>query len=666
MTRHLSRVLARGLPTRPRREKHSSRGTRLRGGRGGPSPRHPFEGGSVPPCLGASWRAAGQVIAVALLVSLGVTLVGQSRTLLDAAKAGDSSAVRAQLAKKADPNVADADGTTALHWVVENDDLELTQALLAAGARAGVANRHGIAPLHLAATNGNAAIVQRLIAAGADVNGATPGGETPLMLAARTGNQETVKALLTRGAVADAREGWRGQTALMWAATENNADAIRLLIEGGADVRAKSTSGRFTALLFAVRGGHVDATRALLDAGADVNDRMPDGMGALVLALYNAHYELASFLLDRGADPNAAEQGWTALHQVAWSRRPNRGFNMPGAVPTGRIDSLDVVRKLAAEGADLNARMTKEPRDGNRNMLNRIGATPFVMAAKSADVPLMRVLLELGADPKIKTNDGTSALMAAAGVGVYGPGESPGTHEEALEAVKLAFEVGGGDVNDANRDGETALLGAVYRGGAVPVIQFLAEKGATLDVPNKKQWTPLLAAEGVVYASSGIRRYPEAAALIRRLMREKGLPIPEIVRDGGAVPIVKAADSSTPGSKTIWDGVFTDQQAQRGQQVYQRACAVCHLDSLRGDTVSPPLIGTEFLARFAGQNAHEMVQNLRGSMPQNAPDSLGDRAYIDLVSYLLKSNGSKAGALELPLDVAELEKIAVVGQPPAQ
>jgi ankyrin repeat protein len=602
-------------------------------------------------------------VIVVLLAALGVTLAAQSRTLLDAAKAGDSDAARAQLAKKADPNVADADGSTALHWVVENDDLALTQALLAAGARARVANRHGIAPLHLAATNGNATIVQRLIAAGADVNGATPGGETPLMMASRTGDPETVKALLTQGAVVDAREGWRGQTALMWAATENNADAIRLLIEAGADIKAKSSSGRFTAFLFAVRGGHVDATRALLDAGADVNERMTDGMSALVLALYNAHYELAVFLLDRGADPNAAEQGWSALHQVAWSRRPNRGFNMPGAVPTGRIDSLDVVRKLAARGADLNARMTKEPRDGNRNMLNRIGATPFVMAAKSADVPLMRVLLELGADPKIKTNDGTSALMAAAGVGVYGPGESPGTHEEALEAVKLAFEVGGGDVNDANRDGETALLGAVYRGGAVPVIQFLAEKGAKLDIPNKKQWTPLLAAEGVVYASSGIRRYPEAAALIRRLMREKGLPIPEIVRDGGAVPIVKAADSPTPGSKTIWDGVFTDQQAQRGQQVYQRACAACHLDSLQGDAVSPPLTGSGFLARFTGQSAHEMVQNLRASMPQNAPDSLGDRAYIDLVSYLLKANGSKTGALELPLDVAELEKIAVVDQP---
>ena len=150
----------------------------------------------------------------------------------------------------------------------------------------------------------------------------------------------------------------------------------------------------FTPLLFAVRGGHLDATRALLDAGADVNERLADGMSALVLAVYNAHYELAAALLERGADPNAAAQGWTALHQVAWSRRPNRGFNMPAAVPTGNLDSLELVRRLVARGADVNARMTKEPRDGNRNMLNRIGATPFLMAAKTADVPLMRALLD--------------------------------------------------------------------------------------------------------------------------------------------------------------------------------------------------------------------------------------------------------------------------------
>jgi uncharacterized protein len=604
-------------------------------------------------------------VSLVLLGALTLNAAAPELTLLEAVKAGDAKTVRSLLARKVDVNKPEADGTTALHWAIENDDFDLTAALLQAGAKAQVANRHGITPLHLAATNGNARIIERLIAAGAESNATTPGGETPLMMAARTGNVDALTLLIAHGASVNARESWRGQTALMWAAIENNAAAIRVLTTAGADIHAKSISGMFTPLLFAVRGGHLEATRALLEAGADVNERLPDGMSALVLAVFNAHYELAALLLDQGADPNASAQGWTALHQVAWSRRPNRGFNLPGAVPTGRLDSLELVRRLVAHGAATNAQMTKEPRDGNRNMLNRIGATPFVMAAKSADVPLMRVLLECGADPKIKTADGTSALMVAAGVGVYGPGESPGTHEEALEAVKLAYEVGGGDVNDVNKDGETALHGAVYRGGAVPVIQFLADKGAKLDVQNKKKWTPLLAAEGVVYASSGIRRYPEAAALIRKLMRERGLPVPDFERNGGAAPIVRAAVAPLT-SRTNWAGVYTETQAQRGKQVYQDACAVCHLDNLQGDAVSPPLKGSTFLARFAGSTAHEMVQSIRSTMPQNAPDSLGDRAYVDLISYLLQSNGSPAGSIELSLDVAELEKISITDQPPAK
>ena len=602
-------------------------------------------------------RLASLVAGCAALASA-IALSAATSSLIDAVKAGDMATVRSLLANQADVAAAEADGTTALHWAVENDNDALVALLLEAGAKAQVVSRHGIAPLHRAAINGNASIVNRLLTAGADVNFATPAGETPLMIAARTGSTSAIEALIARGAAVNTREAWRGQTALRWAASENNADAIRVLMKAGADIHAKSTSGMFTPLLFAVRGGHLESTRALLDAGADVNERMPDGMSALVLAVYNAHYELASALLERGADPNASAQGWSALHQIAWSRRPNRGFNMPGAVATGTLDSLDLVRRLVARGADVNARLTREPRDGNRNMLNRIGGTPFLMAAKSADVPLMRVLVDSGADPKITTNDGTSALMAAAGVGVYGPGESPGTAEEAFEAVKLAFEVGGGDVNDANKDGETAMLGAVYRGGAVPVIQFLADKGARLDVENKKHWTPLVAAEGVVYASSGIRRYPEAAALIRKLMRERGLAIPEIEHIGGAVPVVKTT-ALAANTRTNWDGVYTDAQAQRGREVYRRACAVCHLDTLEGDAVSPTLIGPAFLARFTGQTAHEMVQAVRASMPQNAPDTLGDRAYVDLIAFLLNANGGRTGASELPLDVAELEKIVI-------
>jgi ankyrin repeat protein len=269
----------------------------------------------------------------------------------------------------------------------------------------------------------------------------------------------------------------------------------------------------------------------LLDAGADVNQPMPDGTSPLLLALINAHFELAGFLLDRGADPNADGQGWTALHQVVWSRRPNTGFNLPGPVATGNLDSLDLVRKLVKLGANVNARQKKEPKDGYRNQLNRIGATPFLLAAKSVDLPLMRLLLENGADPTLKTDEGTTALMAAAGVGIWAPGENPGTGEEALAALKLTFEVGGGGVNDVDNNGETALHGAIYRAGSIAMVKFLLEKGAKLDVRNKKGWTPLIAADGVEYTPNVLKRYPETAAFIRGVMKERGMPVPDPLPD---------------------------------------------------------------------------------------------------------------------------------------
>jgi ankyrin repeat protein len=144
----------------------------------------------------------------------------------------------------------------------------------------------------------------------------------------------------------------------------------------------------------------------------------------------------------------------------------------------------------------------------------------------------MRVLLELGADPSITTDEGTTALMAAAGVGIWAPGENPGTHEEALAAVKLAYEVGGGAVDGVNTNGETALHGAVYRGGAIPTIEFLAERGAKLDAVNSQGWMPVTVADGLEYTPAVLKRYPEAAALLRRLMQAQGLPVPPSTQPG--------------------------------------------------------------------------------------------------------------------------------------
>jgi ankyrin repeat protein len=564
--------------------------------------------------------------------------------------------VRAQQAQ-----TIEADGTTPLHRAVLRGDAPAVAALIGQGADVSARTRYGVMPLHLAALNGDATIVRHLLTAGADPDGALPDGETVLMTAARTGEIETIRALLAGGADAAAREPVKGQTALMWAAAENNADAIRVLAEAGADVHARSKGGSFSAFLFAVRGGHVAAARALLDAGANVNEALTDGTSALVLAVMNAHYELAAFLLDRGADPNADAQGWTALHQIAWSRRHNAGFNLPGPVATGGLDSLDLVRKLVQKGADINARQKKEPRDGNRNLLNRIGSTPFLLAAKSADVPLMRVLLEQGADASIPTTNGTTALMAAAGVGIWAPGENPGTHEEALAAVKLAFEVGGGRVGDVDNDGETALHGAVYRGGAIPVIQFLIDRGSPLDVRNKKGWTPLTAADGVEYTPAVLKRYPEAAALLRRAMRERGLPVPESTQPGGTT-IAPVAAAAQEGRKTIWDGVFTDAQAARGQRAYANACGKCHADDLLGSTNAPALVGEAFLGRFNNSTADEVVLVVRQTMPQEAPDSLGTEAYVDIAAYLFKANGSPAGSAELPANRAGLQQVIVTAK----
>ena len=478
--------------------------------------------------------AGGRLALLQLFVAVaGATVAAaDDRALLAAVERGDAAEVQALLAGAASANAADPDGTSALHWAVHRNDLELTSALIAAGARVDAANRYGVTPLYLASENGSAAIVEALLDADADPDTALPAGETALMTAARAGNVASVDLLLARGAEVDAIEGWKGQTPLMWAAAENNAGAVTALLEGGADIDMRSAGGEFTPLVFAVRAGSTDSTRALLDAGADANATMRDGTSMLVLATINAHWEVATVLLDYGADPNAAAQGWTALHQIAWSRRWNRGFNLPGPAETGNLDSLELVRLLVAGGADVNARQTQEPIDGNRNKLDRIGATPFLLAAKSADVPLMRALLQHGADPAITTERGVTALMTAAGVGIWAPGENPGTHEEALAAVKLAYEVGGGAVNHVDKDGETALHGAVYRGGAIPVIEFLADRGAKLDAINSKGWMPVTAADGVEYTPAVLKRYPDAAAVLRELMRDQGLPVPASTQPG--------------------------------------------------------------------------------------------------------------------------------------
>jgi uncharacterized protein len=471
----------------------------------------------------------------------------QDTRLIDAVKSGNRATVETLLRQRVDANAPEPDGTTALHWAVRQDDAHTVDALLRAGAKAAVANRYGSTPLHLACINGNAAIVESLIKAGVSANAALPDGETALMTAARTGNVELLKLLISRGADVNAKEETRGQTALMWAAAEGNAAAVRELTARGANISARSNAG-WTALLFAVREGRIEATRALLAAGAKVNEalaRRPGGgqrgggttaaaavpavpaappaldtentANAFMLAAANAHYELATVLLDAGADPNSDPQGWTALHQVTWVRKAGVGDNGPAPQGSGKMGSLDFVRTLVARGANLNARVKRRPQMGTTT-LNAIGATPFLLAARTKDVELMKLLADLGADPLLTNEDGTTPLMVAAGIGTSSPLEDPGSEPEVLEATKLALKLGG-DINAVDKNGETAMHGAAYK--HVPsVVRFLAENGAKIEVwnrENKKGWTPLRIVEGIPVGMN-IAGHAETRALFKELL----------------------------------------------------------------------------------------------------------------------------------------------------
>ncbi len=506
-----------------------------------------------------------------LTCAAGSPAAGQSSAteLIDAVKgAADERSAAASVTRLldqgADANAAEPDGTTALHWAVRRDNLPSARRLIDAGACVDAANRYGVTPLALAATNGSAPLVEALLAAGADAETASPGGDTPLMIAARTGRVDVLRLLLDAGAAVDPTETWKGQTALMWAAAAGHAEAVQTLVAAGADVEARSND-RLTSLLFAVREGQTDAVHELLRAGADINAPARDDTTPLGLAVINAHYELAGLLLDAGADPNPADPRGSVMHALAWMRRPGSGRP---PIPTGVVDSLDLARALLEAGTNPSGRIEwKEipfevdlgivrPPPGisiGRNFLSFVGATPFYLAAKHADVGLMRLLVEHGADPLATTDQAITPLMAAAGVGFW-DGESPGplngTPEHVrLEAVQLAVELGNDlhavtnfgdtplegdgltlllrhpvnlsgfdtqqDRGDMRWGHSTALHGAAMIGSNL-IVQYLVDLGADVNAQNGLGWTPLMVAEGVFVANTE-KAWPETVALLTDL-----------------------------------------------------------------------------------------------------------------------------------------------------
>jgi len=515
----------------------------------------------------------------------------------DAAKRRDIPGLRTLLQQKADVNAPQADGATALHWAARWDDLSMAELLIRAGANATATNRFGVTPLSLACMNASAAMIEKLLQAGADPNRPLSElGETPLMMTARTGNVEAVQVLIRNKAAVNAKEKTRGHTALMWAAAEGHTPVVKLLIDNGADVNTRSTAevsaaprrggggggggggaanaktpppgpppcppknaprpepvfgvaggatrtdatggGCITALVLAARENHRETVRTLLESGADINLTMADGTSALVIAIINAHYQLAAYLMEKGADPNISDGKGRAALYAAVDQRNYMVTDIPQPKPDD-LDTLDLIRMILDRGADVNARLLlKLPYRGagNPTWQSEVGATPFLRAAYSNDIVVMRLLLAYGADPNITASDKTTALMAAAGIG-WLPSLVYTRNENLIETLRLCLEVGNpinaindGKPNSGGPFGVTALHGAAFK-GLPEAIQFLVDRGADLFAKDNISTrnvagtpeigrTPLNWAEGLSFEGQSPRREDKAVALLQKLMAE--------------------------------------------------------------------------------------------------------------------------------------------------
>lgn len=426
--------------------------------------------------------------------------------LANAAEARDWALVSKLIKEGVDARKAQVDGMTALHWAVYHNSPEILQQLIDARCDVNVATHYKITPLSIACTHRETQTVAILLKAGANAEFAAPGGETPLLIAARTGNATAIKELLAHGASLAVTEK-KGQTALMWAAAEGNVEAVDALIHASVDPNATSSAG-FTAMMFAARDGRIDVARRLIAAGVDVNIAIEakrtgersarNGTSALIFAVESGHYELAVALVAAGADPNDQRNGFSPLHVLTWVRKPNSGDDPSGDPPprgSGNLTDLQFVRAIVSAGADVNAKL--ELGEGGRAVLTPRGATPMLYAARTADVPLMKLLIELGADPAQPNIDGCTPLMAAAGVGVRSVDEEAGTEAEVVEAIDYLVGLGM-DVNTVDKNKETAMHGAAYR-SFPQVVNCLAKHGAISSIwdhKNKSGWTPVMIAQG--------------------------------------------------------------------------------------------------------------------------------------------------------------------------
>jgi len=477
--------------------------------------------------MGGSIRVVSGALAAAAFAALfSSAAFAEGASLVAAAKSADHAAALAALNQKADPNVADTDGSTALLWAVHNDDVELVKKLLAAGADAKKANAYGATPMSEASIVADVAVLEALLGAGADVESKNADGQTALMVVARSGNVAAAELLIKHGADVNAREDRKGQTVLMWATAESQPAMVKVLLAHNADANARSTvydwdrrvtaeprmknmpSGGFTPLLFAARQGCLECAKELIGAGARVDVTDPDGITPLLSSVLNAHFDTAKYLLSAKANPNKWDWwGRTPLYAaVDYNTLPHGG--RPDRPSLDDTTSLQMIETLIAAGANVNAQLKLFPpyrslrMDRGADAILDIGTTPLLRAARGADIAAMKVLIAHGALVDLPQVAGATPLMVA--VGLANPTDTRGkfrTELDALAAAQILVDAGA-DVNARDARGRTALHATAAQ-GYTDVAKFLVEHSADLKAADNDGVLPADAALGKLKGGRG-------------------------------------------------------------------------------------------------------------------------------------------------------------------
>ena len=380
--------------------------------------------------------------ALSLMVFAGAT--PYESLVADAAQKRDLEAVRALLQQGADPNAAQPDGLTGLHWAALNDELGIAEILLYAGATVSPVTRvGGYTPLHLASQSGHGVVARTLLEAGADANAYTTTGVSSLHFAAQADAAEAILALIEHGAEVDARDTFSNRTPLMFAAYRGAVEATEALVRADADVSATTAVKDYVEISAAASTDR--ARRNRIVAAAEPPEPRPERQQA------------------RGGGGNNSQRAPCVAPGLPEIRSSTEQIGQQGGFAAlhfaAREGHIEAARLLLGSGANVD-----QVTAGDQS-------TALVVAAINGNYDLARTLLEADADPNLLSDDGVGPLFATLNIEwslrTWYPQPQAFRQQQTsyLDLMELLLDAGA----DPNEQTQTHIWYAAYNAGRMGV-----------------------------------------------------------------------------------------------------------------------------------------------------------------------------------------------------